>query len=68
MAAGKATPGQAGVRSLGFGGPSEVADFAVCLSGPGGGLLQPDCVGFDLDASTDVDLADFAAFAVAFGG
>jgi len=42
--------------------------FEACLSGPGGGLIEPGCVCFDLDGSGDVDLADFATFQVAFTG
>ncbi len=42
------------------------ADFADCLSGPGGGLLMPDCNCFDVDADNDADLLDFAELQVAF--
>ncbi len=38
------------------------ADFADCLTGPGGGLPMPDCNCFDVDA----DLLDFAELQVAF--
>jgi hypothetical protein len=40
-------------------------DFAVvagCFTGPGGGPVEDTCQCGDLDADTDVDLADFAMF------
>jgi formylglycine-generating enzyme required for sulfatase activity len=40
--------------------------FAVCLSGPDGGLL-PDCAVFDFDSDLDVDDFDFAMFLRTFG-
>ncbi len=42
------------------------ADFADCLSGPGGGLPTPDCNCFDVDGDNDADLLDFAELQVAF--
>ena len=42
------------------------ADFADCLSGPGGGLLMSSCNCFDVDADNDADLLDFAKLQVAF--
>ncbi len=44
------------------------ADFADCLSGPGGGLLMPDCNCFDVDGDNDTDLFDVAELQVFFGG
>ncbi len=42
------------------------ADFADCLTGPGGGLPMPDCNCFDVDGDNDADLLDFAELQVAF--
>ena len=47
---------------------TDFADFEGCLTGPGGGLPEPDCGCFDLNDSGDVDLEDFAAFQQAFTG
>ena len=44
------------------------ADFADCLTGPGGGLPMPDCNCFDVDGDDDADLLDFAELQVALGG
>ena len=44
------------------------ADFADCLTGPGGGLPTPDCNCFDVDGDGDADLLDFAELQVALGG
>jgi hypothetical protein len=43
-------------------------DFEECLSGPGGGLPEPDCSCFDLDADVDIDLQDVARFQAEFAG
>ena len=37
-------------------------DFDACLSGPVGGLPQPECNCFDLDGDSDVDLSDIRQF------
>ena len=42
------------------------ADFADCLSGPGGGLLMPDCNCFDVDGDGDGDLFDAALIQESF--
>ena len=42
--------------------------FTDCLTGPGGGLIEPGCICFDLDRDEDVDLDDFLAFQFAFTG
>jgi len=44
------------------------ADFADCLSGPGGGLLMPDCNCFDVDGDGDGDLFDAALIQESFAG
>ncbi len=44
------------------------ADFADCLTGPGGGLPLPDCNCFDVDGDGDADLLDFAALQEALAG
>ena len=44
------------------------ADFADCLSGPGGGLPLPDCNCFDFDGDGDADLLDFATLQAAIAG
>ena len=41
-------------------------DFESCLSGPGGGLLAPECNCFDVDGDEDVDLFDAAEFQDSF--
>jgi hypothetical protein len=46
----------------------DFVDFAGCLAGPAGGLIDPACACLDLNANGDVDLADFAEFQVAFTG
>jgi hypothetical protein len=46
---------------------SDHAGLADCLAGPDGGLAFPSCECFDLDASGDVDLLDFAEFQVIIG-
>ena len=33
--------------------------FSYCMNGTGGGLIEPECVCFDLDHDGDVDLLDF---------
>lgn len=43
-------------------------DFDGCLSGPRGGLPQPECNCFDLDNDGDVDLSDVGRFQVGFTG
>ncbi|MCP4592634.1 MAG: hypothetical protein GY842_18020 [bacterium] len=43
----------------------DFATFPACVSGPGGGLNQPECEEFDLDVDGDVDLADFSGFQAA---
>jgi len=43
-------------------------DFDGCLSGPNGGLPQPECNCFDLDSDNDVDLSDIRQFQHAFTG
>ncbi len=44
------------------------ADFTDCLSGPGGGLLMPDCNCFDIDGDGDGDLFDAALIQESFTG
>jgi hypothetical protein len=46
----------------------DFTEFEACLAGPAGGLSQPDCTCFDLNANGDVDLDDFADFQEAFTG
>lgn len=41
--------------------------FEACLSGPDGGVAE-GCACFDMDASGDVDLVDFALFQDSFTG
>ncbi len=43
------------------------ADYADCISGPGGGF-GTGCECFDFDSDGDNDLADLAMFQNAFGG
>jgi len=43
----------------------DYTDFDGCLTGPGGGI-PPDCEGADLDGDLDVDVDDFAEFAIRF--
>ena len=43
-------------------------DFTDCLSGPGGGLLMPDCNCFDIDSDNDADLFDAAELQVSYTG
>ena len=43
-------------------------DFDRCLSGPVGGLPEPECSCFDLDADGDIDLHDAARFQTEFTG
>ncbi len=42
--------------------------FTGCMSAPGGGLVEPGCVCFDIDHDTDVDLDDFKVFQQQFTG
>ncbi len=42
--------------------------FVDCAGGPGGGLIAPECVCFDFDGDTDVDMVDFGTFQSAFTG
>jgi len=42
--------------------------LAICLSGPGSGSASASCRCFDLDASNQVDLRDFALYASGFTG
>ncbi len=44
----------------------QVADWAVCLNGPIGGLPQPLCEAYDANADIEIDLRDFAAFQAQF--
>lgn len=46
----------------------DFADFDECVSGPGGGLPEPECACFDFDSDDDVDLYDFGAFQSSFDG
>lgn len=49
----------------------DLEDFAyweACMTGPDGGLPDPDCAAFDFDSDIDVDLLDFGGFTVAFTG
>jgi hypothetical protein len=46
----------------------DYGDFERCLSGPGGGLPQPECNCFDIDGDNDVDLSDIAEFQYGFSG
>ncbi|MHC4695319.1 MAG: hypothetical protein ACYTFA_01100 [Planctomycetota bacterium] len=46
----------------------DYSDFGPCLSGPGTGLLTPDCNCFDIDNDEDVDLSDVAQFQRSFTG
>jgi len=50
----------AGVNLLDYDG------FRACLSGPGGGIIDPVCACFDLDTDDDVDMLDFGALEAAF--
>ena len=43
-------------------------DLEECLSGPEGGLPEPECNCFDLDVDNDIDLRDVARFQVEFAG
>ena len=43
-------------------------DFEECVSGPGGGLPEPQCICFDLDTDVDIDLHDMARFQAEFVG
>jgi hypothetical protein len=43
-------------------------DFEECLSGPEGGLAEPECNCFDLDVDNDIDLHDVARFQSEFTG
>ncbi|MBK9118311.1 MAG: choice-of-anchor L domain-containing protein [Phycisphaerales bacterium] len=48
-----------------------LADFTLledCLTGPGNGPVDNGCRAFDLNWDDDVDLSDFAGFAIAFTG
>ncbi|HUU82302.1 MAG TPA: hypothetical protein VM243_02255 [Phycisphaerae bacterium] len=40
----------------------------ACMTGPGGGLPDPDCAAFDFDSDVAVDLVDFGGFMAAFTG
>ncbi len=42
--------------------------FRDCMSGPGGGLTEPECVCFDFDHDTDVDMPDLQLFQRQFTG
>ncbi len=42
--------------------------FADCMNGSGGGLIEPECVCFDVDLDADVDLHDFGSFQRQFTG
>lgn len=42
--------------------------FGPCITGPGGGPVQPPCHCFDLDGDQDVDLEDWRAFVGSFTG
>jgi len=55
-------------NSDGFVGLLDYGDSEACLSGPGGGLLSPDCNCFDVDGDSDVDLADVARLQAEFTG
>jgi hypothetical protein len=46
----------------------DYATFEACITGPDGGLGDPPCVCFDLDADGDVDLDDVGAFQRSFSG
>ncbi len=46
----------------------DYVDYQNCLSGPGGGLIDPACACFDLDEDDDVDLHDFSALQAAVTG
>ena len=46
----------------------DYGDFEACASGPDGGLADPSCACFDLDADDDVDLEDAGEFQRLFGG
>ena len=46
----------------------DLSDLASCVSGPDGGLADPSCACFDLDADDDVDLEDAGEFQRLFGG
>ncbi len=50
-----------GVNLLDFGG------LVACVSGPNGGLADPSCACFDLNADDDVDLEDAGKFQRQFG-
>ena len=46
----------------------DYADFAFCLNGPDGGLVDPRCESADLDGDGDVDLNDVGIFQAASTG
>lgn len=46
----------------------DLQGFVDCVSGPGGGYIQPSCEDFDFDTDTDVDAADFVSFQQVFTG
>ncbi len=46
----------------------DYSDIAGCVSGPGGGLINPSCACFDLDSDQDVDLLDLGEFQRRFTG
>ena len=46
----------------------DLGQFGTCLTGPGGGPLEPQCQAADFDGDCDADLRDIAAFQSAFDG
>ena len=46
----------------------DYADLSDCLTGPGGGLPEPDCNCLDADGDGDADLFDVAALTLNFSG
>ena len=40
----------------------------VCISGPGGGILSPECICFDVDRNGSVDMRDISIFQRRFSG
>ncbi|MCB9849400.1 MAG: S8 family serine peptidase [Phycisphaerales bacterium] len=52
-------------------GDVDLGDYAAwtdCMTGPGGGPVDPSCDAFDLDTDDDVDAQDFSAFQSILGG
>ncbi len=46
----------------------DLAELEVCLAGPDGGLIEPECQAADLDGSGHVDLGDVRVLQASFTG